>query len=116
MSDETGRLELFVQSLASSRIKLPVSTGGVQSGWWAPDGRHLTFLRGDQTMWRVAVDLNASTPSIGVPEQLATFPNAAALDLAPGGDRFLALVPERDAIGAVTIVQSWRSALPQSTR
>ena len=110
-SDETGRLEVFVKSLAPSGPKLQVSTGGVQHGWWTADGKHLLFLKGDDTLWRVAVDLNAAAPGIGPPEQLATFPSVVAMDLAPTGDRFLALVPERQGIGAVTVVQSWRSAL-----
>ncbi|MDQ3487609.1 MAG: hypothetical protein M3468_07730 [Acidobacteriota bacterium] len=44
------------------------------------------------------------------------FPTVVALDLAPSGNRFLALVPERDGVGAVTVVQFWRSALPDSKR
>ena len=92
LSDETGRPELFVQSLAPSRTKLPASIGGVQSAWWSADGKHLFFLKGDQTIWRVSADLNAATPRIGAPEQLGTFPTVVALDLAPSGDRFLALV------------------------
>ena len=112
LSDETGRLDLFVQSLAPSGPKLQVSTGGVQLGWWTPDGRQLLFLRRDQTLWRVAVDLSAAPPRIGAPQQLGTFPSSlVAMDLAADG-RLLALVPERTGLGAVMIVQSWPAALP----
>ena len=107
-SDETGRLELFVQSLAPSGPKLQVTAGGVQRAWWGADGKHLLFLKGDDTMWRVALDLNAAVPRIGAPEQLGTFPSVVAMDLAASGERFLALVPERQGVGAVTVVQSWR--------
>ncbi len=50
------------------------------------------------------VDLRAAAPRIGTPEPLGTFPSVVAMDLAPSGDRFLALVPEREGVGAVTIV------------
>ena len=112
LSDETGRLDLFVRSFAPSGPRLQVSTGGVQLGWWTPDGRQLLFLRRDQTLWRVGVDLGAAPPRIGAPQQLGTFPSSlVAMDLAPGRQQFLTLVPERAGLGAVTIVQSWRSAL-----
>jgi hypothetical protein len=101
-----------VRSLAASGAKLQVSTGGAQLGWWTPEGKEVLFLKRDQTLWRVGVDLRAVPPRIGAPEQLGTFPSSlVAMDLAAGGQRFLALVPERAGLGAVTIVQSWRSAL-----
>jgi len=34
------------------------------------------------------------------------------MDFAGKAQRFLALVPERAAADAVTVVQSWRAALP----
>jgi hypothetical protein len=45
-------------------------------------------------------------PRIGAPVQLATFPSTlVTMDLAPDGQRFLALVPERAALGTATVVQ-----------
>jgi hypothetical protein len=34
-----------------------------------------------------------------------------AMDLAPAGDRFLALVPERGGVNTITVVQGWRAAV-----
>jgi hypothetical protein len=54
-------------------------------------------------------------PRIGAPVQLATFPSTlVTMDLAPDGQRFLALVPERAGLDTVTIVQFWREALAPS--
>ena len=110
-SDETGRLDLFVRPAASPSPKLQVSTGGVQLGWWMPDGRQLLYLKRDKTLWRVAVDLDAAPPRIAAPQRLGTFPaNLVTMDLASDG-RLLALVPERTGLGAITVVQSWQAAL-----
>jgi serine/threonine protein kinase/Tol biopolymer transport system component len=113
LSDETGRLDLFVRSVAPSGPKLQVSTGGVQLGWWSPDGRQLLYLKRDHTLWRVAVDLQAAPPTVATPEQMGTFPpGLVSMDLAAASQRFLALVPERAGFGAIMVVHPWRSALP----
>ncbi len=66
LSDETGRLDIFVQSLAPSGPKLQVSTGGVQQrGWWTADGKHILFMKGDRTMWRVLPRVRERGPGIG---------------------------------------------------
>jgi len=60
------------------------------------------------------MDLSATRPPrIGAPEQLGAFPPALiSMDFAGKAQRFLALVPERAAADAVTVIQSWRAALP----
>jgi Tol biopolymer transport system component len=111
-SDETGHLDLFVQSFPAGGTKLQIPTGGSQLCWWARDGKHLLFLKRDQTLWRVDVDLGATTPHVGVPQQIGTFsPSLVTMDLAPDNQRFLAIVPEHAGVATVTIVQSWRAAL-----
>jgi Tol biopolymer transport system component len=113
LSDEAGHLDLYVQSLRDGGHRTQVAAGGIQKGWWTPDGRHLLYTKRDQTLWRVDVDLRATAPRIDAPVRLAAFPSTlVAMDLAADGRRFLALVPERAGVGAVTIVQSWRAALP----
>lgn len=111
LSDQTGRLDVFVRPAAAPGPNLQVSTGGVQLAWWLPGGRQLLYLKRDKTLWRVAVDLDAAPPRIAAPEQLGTFPaNLVTMDVAPDG-RLLALVPERTGLGAITVVQSWQAAL-----
>jgi serine/threonine protein kinase/Tol biopolymer transport system component len=115
LSDEAGHLDLYVQSLRDGSHRTQVATGGIQKGWWTPDGRHLLYLKRDQTLWRVGVDLRGIQPRIDAPVRLAAFPSTlVAMDLASDGRRFLALVPEHAGVGAVTVVQSWRASLPGS--
>jgi hypothetical protein len=90
-----------------------MSTGGVQKVWWERDGRHLLYLRRDQTLWRVATDFSGAAPRNSPPERIGELPPALiAADLDPVGNRFLTLVPEHAGVSAVTIVQSWLAAIP----
>ena len=112
LSDETGRLDVFVRAMAASGPKVQVSTGGVQSAWWTRDGREVMFLKRDQSLWRVTIDLRGETPRLGAPQQLGTAPpGIVGMDLARDG-RFLAIVAERSDSGAVTVVQSWQALAP----
>jgi hypothetical protein len=102
-----------VQSYPDGGRKEQIATGGVQLCWWGHDGKSFLLLKRDQTLWRVKVDLNSSAPSrIGTPEQVGTFLSTLIeMDLAPAGDRFLALVPERGVVNTITVVQGWRAAV-----
>ena len=112
LSDETGRMDVFVQSFPIAGATLQIPTGGTQRFWWTLDSRHLLFLKRDHTLWRAEVDMAATPPRAGAPQQLGTFPpNLADMDLSSDDQRFLAIVPERAGVGTVTIVQSWRAAL-----
>jgi Tol biopolymer transport system component len=111
LSDQAGSLDLFVQPFPNPGPSVQAATGGIQRGWWTPDGRHLLYTKRDQTLWRVDVDLRAAVPRIGATLQLGAFPSTlVGMDLARDG-RFLALVSERSGLGTVTVVQSWQAAL-----
>ena len=112
LSDETGRVDVFIQPLSARGPKVHVATGPVELGWWGTKGLELLYLKRDHTLWRVSVDARSDTPQIGTPQQLGTFPaELAGMDFESTSQRLLAIVPERAGIGAITIVQSWRSAL-----
>ena len=112
LSDEAGRLDLFITSFPTPGPKVQVATGGVYRPWWTADGRRLLFIKRDQTLWRVDVDLRPALPRIGEPTQLAAFPSTlVAMDVASAGERVLALVADRAGVGTVAVVQSWQAAL-----
>ena len=107
LSDETGRFDLFVRSVAPNGPKVQVSTGGVQFGWWARDARQLLFTnRDDRTLWRVPIGLGA-VPRLGTPQQAGTLaPGVMSIDMTPD-ERFLAIVADRSEGGSITVVQGW---------
>jgi eukaryotic-like serine/threonine-protein kinase len=110
LSDEAGRLDLYLQPIPAGQ-KTQVAAA-VQHYWWTPDGKAILYTTRAQTLWRVEVDLRGPAPRIAPAIQLASLPSTLVdIDLAPDGNRFLALVPERSGLGTVAIVQSWESAL-----
>jgi hypothetical protein len=115
-SDEPGSLEIFVQAYPEGGTKQQVSsggTGGTPQAWWERDGRHLLYLRRDQTLWRVSIESTGTgTPLVGTPQQIGTFPlSLIAMDLDVTHDRFLALTPEHAGTTTIAILQSWRTAV-----
>ena len=52
------------------------------------------------------------SPQIGTTVQLGTLPaTLIAMDFAAERQQFLALVPDRSSVDAITIVQGWRTAI-----
>jgi Tol biopolymer transport system component len=111
-SDETGRLELFVQSFPVPGEKVQVSREGAQSAWWTRDGRQLLFVADDfRSLWRVDVKPGQAL-DVGEPKRIAFLPpDIVSIDATPDRQRFLALSPERTGTGSITVVQNWRAAL-----
>ena len=111
-SDETGQIQLWVQSFPEPGRQTQVSTKSASLSWWTRDGRQILFLDQDRThLWRADIEAG-STLRVGAPRLLATLgPNIVSMDAMPDRQRFLALTPERIAPGSITIVQNWLAGL-----
>lgn len=111
VSDDTGRLEVYVQSFPEPGRRIQISQQGAVGVWWTRDGRQLYLYGADQRLWKVDVD-TAGTFQAGTPQLVATFPPGIIwMDAMPDRQRYLAIAPERTGIGAITLVQNWRAAL-----
>ena len=112
LSDETGRLEVYVQPFAGSGPRQQVSRQGASAVWWTRDGRQLLFADGLwRTIWRAEMSAGP-TLHISAPTRIATLPEGIiAIDASPDRQRFLTIAPERTGPGAITIVQNWEAAL-----
>ena len=112
-SDETGRLQLYVQSFPTPGHKQQVSENGAIEAWWTPDHRQLLFVGDDfRTLWRADVAETGEALRVGGPVELGTLPpNTIWVDLTPDRQRVLALAPERTGAGSMTIVENWRATL-----
>jgi Tol biopolymer transport system component/tRNA A-37 threonylcarbamoyl transferase component Bud32 len=51
-SDESGRMEVYVQALPPAKGKWPISTGGGVSPRWAPNGKEIFYLASRAWRWR----------------------------------------------------------------
>ena len=114
-SDESGRLELYVQPFPSG-ARVAVSTNGATSGRWSHDGRQLYFWSQRGVLTVATIQAHPSLAVTGVRE-IATdfaFSNGMGLtdalfDVAPDG-RILAAEANRTAF-EVVLVRNWMAGL-----
>ena len=89
-SDESGRVEIYVQSYPSGANRFPVSTEGGIVPRWSRDGKELFYVTGDAV---VAVAIRPDG-SFGAPRRLFDRTNffvwgLRGYDVSPDGKRFL---------------------------
>jgi len=119
MSDESGRNEIYVRPFpvsAERAGKWLVSSGGV-SPRWRRDGKELFYLTLDSRLMAVEVSSGAVFKP-GAPKELfgvswATYSrDVHRYDVAPDGERFLAMPPDPSAASTpITVVLNWEVSL-----
>jgi eukaryotic-like serine/threonine-protein kinase len=115
-SDESGRLEVYVQSFPLSNRKWTVSTSGGSEPRWRADGREIYYLSEDRKLMAAAV---GPGPSFDVPKPLfqtrpVTGSTGARMHYVPSRDgrRFLVNTQNGDAAPApITIELNWTAGL-----
>jgi Tol biopolymer transport system component len=111
LSDETGEIEMYVQSFPVSGNKYRITTGGAASGGWFPDGR-LAYVVASGDAY--AVKVTEGPPfHIGPPQKIGPLPSGMiSMDIAPDLKRMLAIVPvDRNVLVTLTVVQNWPQML-----
>jgi Tol biopolymer transport system component len=116
-SAESGTDEIYVRPFPGPGGKWQVSSQGGRRPVWGADGEELFYLTPDGTLMAVPVHSGDGFQA-GVPAPLFTVAlaetNDSLYDVAPGGDRFLFLVPAAETDEAprvITLVQNWTAAL-----
>jgi Tol biopolymer transport system component len=113
-SDETGRVELYVQSYPTPGTRYQVTNGGGGQGGWSHDGKYIRFGVASQPFVIQIADvipgpefkLGPTRPLIRVPDTVL------GGDMAPDGTRLLLLLPAgRPPANTVTVVLDWVQAL-----
>jgi Tol biopolymer transport system component len=94
VSRESGRPEVYLSPM-SGGVATRVSKDGAVAARWSRDGRELLYLSGDGRMMSVPVRTTAAL-DLGAPSTLFGVGPRGWIDfeLAPDGQRFLALIPE----------------------
>jgi Tol biopolymer transport system component len=117
-SNESGRVEVYVQEFPAAKSKWQVSPDGGREPFWRADGRELYYRAPDAKLMAVPVEKSA-TFTAGTPHALfqARFALATVRGLyrpAPDGQRFLTLAPlGRGAMQPATVILNWTSAIQQ---
>ncbi len=119
VSNEAGRLDVYVAPFSGSAGRWQVSTDGGQTPRWRADGRELNYLTLDGTMVSVRVDPANTTFAAGAPNRLfnvglrgGSIPRYA---FTADGQRVLAAVPVADSRAStqIGVITNWTS-LPAS--
>jgi eukaryotic-like serine/threonine-protein kinase len=118
-SDESGRPEIYIQTISPDGRKVQVSTEGGTKPRWRRDGRELFYLSLDQKLMAVPVTTGAGLEP-GTPhalfEDLLGDAASRFFSYQPSSDgqRFLALAPAEGAgltVPPITVVTNWMAAL-----
>ena len=125
-SDESGRLEVYVQTIPATGERWQVSTGGGRQPRWRHDGRELFFLSPSAAIMSVATQPSAGGFHVDPPKQLfQTRVGIQPDDLNPGADvsqfgvspdgqRFLVFNLSATAdTEPLTVVLNWPALLKQ---
>ncbi|HSD72507.1 MAG TPA: hypothetical protein VLE54_06940, partial [Thermoanaerobaculia bacterium] len=113
VSDESGRLEIFVVPFPGPGGKWQVSTGGGSGPHWSADGTELFYVTGDRDLMTVEVksgsEFQASSPKPLF--SLSSLTPVTVFEVSRDGRRFLQGIP-REATGSpVTLVLNWTAEL-----
>ena len=114
-SNESGRFDVYVDTIPRSDRRWPVSTSGGYEPRWRSDGRELYYLSEDRTLMAVEV---GDGPSFGVPKPLfqthvppGVSSNRTHYVPSPDGQRFLIAVPTDLRVSPITVVVNWAASL-----
>ncbi len=125
-SAESGQVEVYVRPFPDvNKGKWQVSTSGGNSPLWSPDGQELFYLKEDNSVMAVAVEMKPAF-TLGTPRKLfsGSFANGVGegtpWDIHPDGKRFLMIKPSRSLPSTeapprpkITVVVNWLEELKQ---
>jgi serine/threonine protein kinase len=115
MSNESGRLEVYVQPLARTGEKWRISSNGGAMAQWRRDGKELYYVTNDRRL--MSVDVNPSSPKFesSAPRQLfqANIKESnLSYGVTPDGQRFLVnAYAQTNNPAPMTIVLNWATDL-----
>jgi hypothetical protein len=115
VSDETRRLEVYVQSFPNPGRRFQVSINGGSNPVWSRDGKEIFFIGPGREMMAVAVRKNGGGLEIGTPKvlfdsKMVANPHLASFDVDKDG-RFLIPVQQRAGPAPLTLIINWQAGL-----
>jgi Tol biopolymer transport system component len=120
-SDETGMLEVYVQSFPVAGAKQTISIRGGAEPQWRKDGRELYYLAADRTLMAVDVDGGGETMRVSRPRALFRAPVAGPLNVyrshyavTGDGQRFVIdTVDAPTSEASIAVLANWTALLPR---
>ena len=114
-STESGRDDVYVQSLFDAGTRRHVSGDGGSYPRWGPQGRELLYRATDGRLMTVPVRTVGSSVELGTPHAITRLVEPPAVhpypyDVAADG-RILALIPATEGAQELTVLMNWQAAL-----
>ncbi len=114
VSDESGRDEVYVQAFPQAVERWQVSSGGGSPPVWRRDGKELFYLSPDGQIMGVAIETRPVFKATAPRSLFRVSQGSSIEDVAPDGQRFLAIVSEGEAPKPlINLVFNW---LPEVKR
>lgn len=112
-SNESGRIESYVQGSGQTRGKWLVSTGGGARPAWRGDGREIYWRGADAVLNAVDIEPQTEGLRFGPPKPLFRIAGLPFFQPSPDGQRFLLLEPSAEASSTepLVVVQNWAANL-----
>ena len=114
-SDESGEVEVYIDSFPTASAKMAVSHGGGGQPQWRADGRELFYLTPDGTLMAVAVE-SGPRLRLAMPAPLLRVDTPGALLDArnyyvpsPDGQRFLVATRDQRSAEPISVMVNWTS-------
>ncbi len=115
-SNESGLVQVYVQSIPASGSKFQISNAGGIQPRWRRDGKELFYISADDKLMAVDVKINdtfvAGSPKALFDMQLSmTVAGRWAYQPAADGQRFLVLSNARSSSPQIAVVLNWQAGL-----
>ena len=112
-SDESGRLEIYVQSFMGAGNKWQVSTAGGSDVRWRSDGKELFFRSPNGQFVAVSIQLDPKIPAVqtGAPTLLFSLPAGLGYNgygVTPDGQRFLIDTTIDPPLSPINLILNWK--------
>ena len=118
-SDDSGRVEIYVQPFPGPGSKWSISTNGGSQVRWRRDGKELFYVTLEGRLMAVPIQVASDTgaPEVGTPVTLFAPPLGAAVQQAdyrhqymvsPDGQRFLVATVTEGATAPITVILNWK--------
>jgi Tol biopolymer transport system component/DNA-binding winged helix-turn-helix (wHTH) protein len=126
-SDESGRVEIYVQPFPDPGNKWPISTNGGSQVRWRRDGKELFYVALDGRLMSVSIHIasNAQAPEVGTPVTLFAPQLGGAVERADfrhqymvsaDGQRFLVATVMAGANSPIMVILNWKPTDPETRR
>jgi Tol biopolymer transport system component/predicted Ser/Thr protein kinase len=117
MSDETGQMEVYIDSFPEPHGKKRISTAGGFFPEWAARSRELFYMSLDNKLMSVSLRLGGGTVEVSAPRELfqlpilGLIPAGSPYEVSRDGQRFLALTSPAASPQSLTLIVNWPALL-----